>query len=178
MSWYLQHFLCCSSNISTITCPCSKGILLCVRLWKKIWYNTYLHMIMLALPHTTHNSKMTWCQGTYTMASTATHGPPASILVQCASSPLHGQHLARSVCFILCWGVCYVTFLSVCFKANFHQSGATSSVAYAATHGSLPPVLVWCACTPHHVRFPARLVCFILRLGLLGVPTCNLLRIR
>ncbi len=160
-------------HIFKLTCPCLKEIQLCVWLCKKIQFDTYLCTIMLALPHTTHNSKMTWCRGTSAMASTTTHGPPASVPAQCTSSPLHGQCLSHSVCLILRWGVCCVTFLSLHFKANFCQSGAMSSTASAATHGSLPPILVQCACSPHHGWCLAHSVCFILQLGLLGAPKCN-----
>ncbi len=152
---------------------CSKEILLCVGLCKKIWYNTYLCTIMLALPCTTYNSKKTRCQGASATASTAAHSPLASVPVKCASSPLHGRPLARSVCFILRWGVCCVTFLSVHFKANFSLSGATSSAASATACGSLPPIPVWSACLPHHGQCLACSVCFISQWGLLGAPKCN-----
>jgi hypothetical protein len=69
------------------------------------------------------------------------------------------------VCFILRWVVSSVPFLSVCFKAKFCQSRATSAMASAAAHGSMPSALVQCTCLPHHGQFQERSIYFILRWG-------------
>ncbi len=102
-------------------------------------------------------------------ASATAHGPLASVLKHCACLLHHGWHRVRSVCYILHWGVSCVTFLSVHFKAKFCQSRVTSATASAAAHGSLLPVPVHCACSPHYGQCQIRSVGSISRWGLPGV---------
>ncbi len=66
-------------------------------------------------PHTIHNNKETWRRATYPMASAAAHDPPVSVPALCACLPHHGQCRARSVFFILRWGVSCVTFFISAF---------------------------------------------------------------
>ncbi len=104
---------------------------------------------LLPISSQTHNNKMTQRRMTSAMASPAAHGPLVSVLMQCTSSPLHLRCWAHLVCFILCSGVSFVTFLSVHFEVKFCQSGVMSATASAPTRGNLPPVPVWFACAPH-----------------------------
>ncbi len=120
-------------------------------------------------PHTTHNNKETQCRATSATASAATHDPPTSVLAPWLCLPHYGQRWACSVFFILRWGVSCITFLLVPFKAKLRQSGATLAADSAAAHGSLPPILAQCACSPHYGQCQVHSVGSILRWGLPGV---------
>jgi hypothetical protein len=75
---------------------------------------------------------------------------------------------------LFCAEGCIMSLFYQCVsKQIFCQSGATSSVASAAAHDSLLPILVQYTCTPHHGQCLAHLVLFILQWGLLQAPKCN-----